>query len=86
MSWIITGTDETGEPIYAEVQETRRVTVKALTAQINELQAQKAAMIEPTRDELVEHGRAFHPYYQDRQRIQDEIDNLKILRDQLRLM
>ena len=87
MAWTIEKY-EAGEPVYAYIPEytPKRITIKELTAQINELQAQKVAMVEPLKEELIEHGKAFHPYYTDRQRIQDEIDSLKVLRDQLRLM
>ncbi len=88
MAWIIERIDETGEPVYADIPEytPRRVTIKELTAQINALQDTKAALIEPARSELAEIGKAFHPYYEERRRIQEEIDNLKALRDKLRLI
>jgi hypothetical protein len=68
--------------VYEEVPvgSPKRVLLNELNAQIDELQAQKDALINPTNQELIDFAKLTHPFYVSRDNINNQLDDLRALK------
>ena len=69
-----------------EIIKPKRVLIKDIDEQIDKLQLEKNMLVEPSNDELKELGIVFHPYYNKKQKLVDDIQTLKELKQKLQAL
>lgn len=71
------------EGVFEEKAPSRRVEIREINSEIDVLQAQKLALVQPSNEELMEFAKLFHPYFVERDKINTKIDELRALKQYL---
>ena len=68
--------------VYEEVPTTspKRVLLNELSDQIDMLQTQKDALVNPTNQELIDFAKLVHPYFSTKDNLNNQIDELRALK------
>ena len=69
--------------VYEEVTTpvpNKRLLIKDINDQIDILQAQKSALVDPTNQELIDFAKRIHPYYTSKESINAQLDDLRALK------
>jgi len=66
--------------------DTPRILISKISADIDQLRAEKNLLVNPTNDELIEYGKTIHPFFRERERLDIEIEVLKALKAELQAL